>query len=435
MLQVSGAIMTYMTQNLIKRGHSWSVRYIIPTEYREKLGKSEIVRALGTRNLDEARKLKHSALANIVAEIDTILYPHRGTSKEALEQAEELAQNIVDNPDLTIPVMDHIMSREVELGKATVEQMWAVAISNEMPVSMASDRWLESQTDKVTQGTLDGRRKVTSQFIADMGNMSISKISPRITTSWLSDYLEPSGRSPKTLGRYIGAMDLMWRWSRRREWCEGLSPFDGLTGELKKTTSTKRAFTDDEMKVFMKGLKGKSNSHPQEYEVGILLLESSCRLNEIAEMRVRDVNEDGEIHIVDGKTKAANRCIFFFSERAKAILTKRTADKEESEQVFHELTPGGQDKKLGHSLSKRMRRTLDEVIPGASAKGLDLHSIRRWGAGVWESLDGVDRTLMKRAFGHSVGDLLGDTYSPGAEQERLKRAFKAFSNSVVTRIP
>jgi len=56
--------MKYMANNLIKRGHSRPVRYVIPTISRAKFGKSEIVRALGTRDLDEARKLKHSIYRN-----------------------------------------------------------------------------------------------------------------------------------------------------------------------------------------------------------------------------------------------------------------------------------------------------------------------------------------------------------------------------------
>jgi len=430
--------MSYMTQNLLKRGHTWSVRYKVPREWQSKIGKESIVRSLKTRDLDEARRLRHAALAKIIAEVEQVIYPHRGTSKEALEEALVMSEELstVDDPDLIEgAIQDVIIAKEAELGIETTKQMWAIAINNQMPISLAGAKWLESQTEKVTKGTLDGRRKVVSQFVDDMGDLHISKISPRVTSAWLSDHLEPSGRSPKTLGRYIGAMELLWKWSYRREWCTGLSPFDGLTSELKKTKSKKRAYTDDEMRLFVDGLKKKHNSDPAEYDVGVLLLESSARLNEIAELRAKHVKDDGEVHVIDGKNKSANRCLFFCSDRAKSILTRRIANKRPEDQVFEELTPGGQDNKLGHSLSKRMRTTLAGVIPNAMGEGLDIHGIRRWGATVWENLEGVDRTLMKRCFGHSVGDLLGDVYSDGAEKERMKRAFKAFSESVQKRVP
>ncbi len=64
--------MRYMTNQLIKRGQSWSVRYILPTADRIKVGKSEIVRALGTRDLDLARKLKHAALTKIIEDVEAI---------------------------------------------------------------------------------------------------------------------------------------------------------------------------------------------------------------------------------------------------------------------------------------------------------------------------------------------------------------------------
>lgn len=76
--------MRYMTNNLIKRGHSWSVRYIVPAALRARIGKKEIVRALGTRDLDEARKLKHSALSKIIEEVESIVRPSNAIVDEAL---------------------------------------------------------------------------------------------------------------------------------------------------------------------------------------------------------------------------------------------------------------------------------------------------------------------------------------------------------------
>jgi len=450
--------MHHMTDNLIQRGHSWSVRYIIPTSDRAKIGKKEIVRALGTRDLDEARKLKHSALAKIIADVDAIVHPEGHLLKEAQEVALEILTVQGNSPSMEVTdesgvthlvsesnadfyrgiVEDHVEVIEKKHGASVAQQYSDVALLGSMPISAARDRWLKSQIEKVTKGTVDGRRNIVSRFIADMGDMPVSAVTSRITTTWLSDYLEPSGRSPKTLAKYIDAMNLFWTWSRRREWCSGMSPFVDLKSELKRTESKKRAFTDEEMIAFISALKTKNNKHPEEYDVGILLLESSARLNEIAGLRVKHVLADREVHIFEGKNESASRCLFYFSDRAKAILAIRTAGKGPDEQVFHELTPGGQDEKLGHSLSKRMRATLAEAIPDAMKQGLDVHSIRRWGATVWESIEGledINRTLIKRAFGHNVGDLLGDIYSEGADRDRLIHTFEVFSRTVQKRVP
>lgn len=83
MLQLCGCYMSYMTQNFIKRGHTWSARYIVPTEFRQIVGKREIVRSLKTRDLDEARKLRHSALDRIVKDIDQQVYPEKSLLEEA----------------------------------------------------------------------------------------------------------------------------------------------------------------------------------------------------------------------------------------------------------------------------------------------------------------------------------------------------------------
>jgi len=278
-----------MTQNLLKRGHSWYVRYVVPRKYRSKFGKNEVVRALQTRDLDVARKLRHSILAEIVDEVERAVFPNRGTSQEAIDQAVSMAEDIAeaDDPDLVRDViMELIKSKESELGVETTKQMWAVAISNEVPVSLAAHRWLESLDGKVTKGTLDGRRKVARQFVEDMGDIPLSSISPKVSAKWLSEHLEPSKRSPKTLVRYLASMNLLWKWSWRREWCSGLSPFEGLSQEVAKSKKTKRSFSESELVLFLETLKRKSNKHPEEVDVAVLLIESAARLNEIAELRV-----------------------------------------------------------------------------------------------------------------------------------------------------
>ncbi len=406
--------MTLMTQNLIQRGHTWSVRYIVPTAWRDVVGKREIVRSLGTRDLDEARRRRHAVLAQIIAECQLLNDP--SVAKAVVESAKdddsrETLELVVDS------YIDDLARSNGDLAARSYANIYR---GKTIAVSKAAGRWLERLEGRVTKGTIDGRRHAISTFTKSMKDLPLSEITPKVALEWLENHLEPSGRSPKTLGRYIFAMNLLWEFSRTREWCDGPSPFAGLTRELSKSKRHKRPFTDSELRTFLGGLKGKQNKHPEEYDVGVLLIESACRLNEIAELRVRDVFEDGEVHVHDGKTDAANRVIFFFSDRARSILKRRTAGKMADEQLFEELKPGGQDQKLGHALSKRMRRTLSEVIPDAQEKGIDIHSIRRWGATVLDNLDGFDRTLKQQAMGHKAGDLLGDVYSSGPEKKRFK---------------
>lgn len=429
--------MSYMTSNLLKQGHTWYVRYIVPTKYRKAIGKRAIVRTLKTRDLDEANRRKHAALAKIVESVEATLAGKAGSIQEALE-ARKLIQEASDR--VTRETYEGLVDErayEIEGAghPAEAQRYAAIALGKGVPISEVSKLWLKSQEGNVTQGTIDGRRHAVKTFTDAMGDLLINKVTPKTATKWLDDYLIPSGRSPKTLGRYISAMDLLWRWAVRREYCGGMSPFDGLASELGKAKSRKRAFTDEELKGFLDGLARRRNRRPEEYDVGLLLIESGCRLNEIAELRVRDVREEGEVHIRDAKTNAGNRVIFFLSERAKEILKRRTAGKDPDDQLFEELEPGGQDKKLGHSLSKRMRATLAEVIPKAKEEGLDLHSIRRWAATVLENLEEIDMTLKDRMLGHSTGKLLTDVYSSGPEKRRLKSGFESFSKDVLARTP
>lgn len=421
--------MSYMTRNLLRQGHTWYARYVVPTKYRKIVGRAQIVRTLKTRDLDEANKRKHGKLAEIVAEVEKKVQLSTGSDAEALKAYNE----ILDAPDeerreIYEGIIEDRANDISEGGHdGEAQRFYKVATGEGVPVSTVRNEWLKSLDGKVTAGTIDGRRHAVNTFIQAMGDLMLNKIGPRAATRWLNDHLEPSGRSPKTLGRYIGAMNLMWEWARRREYCEGLSPFKGLSSELKKPTRRKRAFTDEELRLFLEGLRRRQNKRPEEYDVGLLLIESGCRLNEICELRVRDVFEEGEVHIKDAKTKAGNRVVFFLSDKAQEILKRRTAGKEPGNQLFEELVPGGQDQKLGHSLSKRMRATLAEALPTAKEEGLDLHSIRRWAATVLENLEDIDPVMKDRMLGHSSGKLLTDVYSSGPEKRRLRAGFEMFS--------
>ncbi|OUR77448.1 hypothetical protein A9Q83_10875 [Alphaproteobacteria bacterium 46_93_T64] len=87
-----------MTQNLLKRGHTWYVRYVIPRASRSKLGKESISRSLKTRDLDEARKRRPAALAEIIAEVDLIVDAEKYSKVAMIEEAAAFAEEIRSAP-------------------------------------------------------------------------------------------------------------------------------------------------------------------------------------------------------------------------------------------------------------------------------------------------------------------------------------------------
>src|ERR1044071_3332574 len=53
------------TKNLKRRHQTWYARVAVPPSLQSILGKAEIVRSLGTRDLREANRKKHRVLADI----------------------------------------------------------------------------------------------------------------------------------------------------------------------------------------------------------------------------------------------------------------------------------------------------------------------------------------------------------------------------------
>ncbi|MBL4740642.1 MAG: hypothetical protein JKY12_06585 [Sneathiella sp.] len=430
-----------MTQHLLQRGHTWYVRYVVPRASRSKLGKESIFRSLKTRDLDVARKRKHAVLAEIMAEIEVVMNGGKPSKAAMIEEATAFAEEIRTAPtEEKAELAEYVASDRADYFHRKVSneagQLYTeVALRGSMPITGAGEKYLASIVGKVTAGTVDGRKRSIDLFVQNMGDMPISKLSPRIAASWMSNHLEPSGKAPATIGRYLDTMNLLWDWSFRREWCAGGSPFKGLKSELPPKEKKKRGFTNEELQVYLDFLKKRPKHKSIEYEVALLLAFSSTRLGDICELRVRHIfNEGTEAHIYEGKNESASRVLFFSHPKCVEILNRRIEGKQPDDQVFEELVVGGVDGKLNHALSNRMRRYLSEAIPTAQKLGLDVHSIRRWAATVLENTPEIDMTLSMRLFGHKTGKMLTDVYSNGPERQRLQEGFKLYSEAVEERL-
>lgn len=430
-----------MTQNLLQRGHTWYVRYVIPRAYRTKLGKESIFRSLKTRDLDEARKLKHAVLDQIIKEVEAIIDAGQYSKADMIEEASAFAEEIRTAPtdekaDLAEYVAsDRAMYFHEKKGHATGQLYADIALRGTMPISSAGKRYLEAIEGKVSPGTIEGRKRSINTFIENMGDMPIVNVSPRITASWLTDHLEPSGKAPKTLAKYIDNLNLLWKWSFRREWCRGTSPFLDLKAEIPKAKKRKRGFTDDSLKGFLKHLQALRPEKQVQYEVALLLAYSGARLGDICELQVkRVIGDEGEVHIFNGKTEAAERVLFFHYAECQEILKRRCEGKGGNDQIFHELKRGGEDNRLSHGLSNRMRYSLEKYMPDAKVQGIDIHSIRRWAGTVFDNTPEIHPELADRMVGHKTGRLLSDGYSDGPEKDRLREGFRMFGDAVGRRL-
>jgi len=281
-----------MTQNLLQRGHTWYVRYVVPRAYREKLGKESISRSLKTRDLDVARKRRHTALAEIIAEVEMAVSGGVPSKAFMIEEAIAFAEEIRTAPtDEKADLTQYVATDRADYFHRKVSeeagQLYAdIALRGSMPITGAGEKYLASIVGKVTAGTVDGRKRSIDLFVQNMGDMPISKLSPRIAASWMSNHLEPSGKAPATIGRYLDTMNLLWDWSFRREWCSGGSPFKGLKSELPPKKKVKRAFTNAELQTYLDFLKKRPKRNAIEYEIALLLAFSSTRLGDICELRV-----------------------------------------------------------------------------------------------------------------------------------------------------
>ncbi|MCV2873297.1 tyrosine-type recombinase/integrase [Defluviimonas sp. WL0050] len=403
--------LTILPHGLFKRGGNYAVRFSVPTQVQPVVGRKEIVRTLGTSSLVEALAKRNEVLAEIKA---SLFEAHDTKDRKRLPATKSASEQ-----DLTIRAAAH--------------------------------RWL-TESDGISGTTRQKYRMILEAFEAFSGNCEVTAINRDLALRFM-DHLKgtPSvrtgePRSHRTLGAY--QICLASFWSVCDHW--GLvngdmrNPFSSLlkrvAGQRKKVdlrAKSLRPVRREEAQALLGSIAGNpSLKYYREMIVVVRLLwVTSCRLNEIAALRLEDIKDNGDhfaLQITKAKTEAGNRVVMVVGEDDCRLLrdTVRLAKITEPVQpendglLFPRLLRGGYDKKPGHYLGKALEKAR-KALPGHDGSW-DMHSFRRTGVSALVNA-GVAREARNLVVGHSNKDDIGvSVYAKrGDLSEVIKTTFEA----------
>ena len=183
-----------MPKNLIKRGGTYSARYVVPTKLRSLLGCSQIVRTTGTGCLREAEKRKYRILADIQDEVERRVRNSEAnprSPKWITAAAVELAKQSGDTLDedtvssiLSDLIDEHLKARGEDpddIGGAHLRTLRAAFTildggtgDDALPLSTAIDRHLSEKEGRVNESTISRQRRVLESFAEWAGDPEVS---------------------------------------------------------------------------------------------------------------------------------------------------------------------------------------------------------------------------------------------------------------------
>lgn len=439
-------------QYLQKRRQTWYVRVPIPPTLRPLYGGKEcLIRSLKTRDLTEARYLRHEAVAEIQREFRV---KRTGKPPEAvLEEALKLREAILraDHRDVdstghsdrdTLEFVAETMAEEVEAahGEATARTVYRIATGKGLPTSIALERWLKDIEGTIKNGTVADHRHAVRLFVEFSGDMCVEDVARIDAGRFTTDVLKAGGQaSPKTINKKLSSLSAMWKWLRKRGLVNKENPWEGqgdYTRRTKAKKSEKRPYTADELVRLLKAdprqVYASDTYAPAIWDLMRLSLLTGARLDELCSLRVEDVDsQQRTIWIQEGKTEAAERDLPIV-DRIWPIIERRVKGARDG-YLFWELPPGGPDKKRGWTTTKRFTAFRRRVLGDTGAQ-VDFHSFRRSFATYLERASTVSRavnaSVISELMGHEKGTLALDGYSGGLRLEDRREALDAMVNSI-----
>ncbi|HUG98315.1 MAG TPA: DUF6538 domain-containing protein [Gammaproteobacteria bacterium] len=443
-----------MASYLKLRGDSWYVQRKVPRHLERIIGKSIIVRSLGTTDRKAAESRRHAVLAQIEDEFQaaaSILTDHPSSPAWAQRIAREL-RGAVERGELdeesAHDLMHDTVDRHLSAAGITREQATdihamtlraasdMVTHTDVMPLSQAVTAYLSEKEGRVQESTVAAKKRVLAEFSEWLrADLNVAAIGRQHAGRYVT-HLLTKGRAPKTNRDAVSTLSTFFGWATRKGFYEAANPWTGQGADLKgsrrgtSSTGKRRPWSPEELGK----LAGSLSPEDIRWQTCVIALYTGMRPNEIAHTETTDVNlKDGFIVIPEGKTESSVRQVPIHPTIEPLI--KRLAEDSKEGFLLPGLKPGGADKKRGHGISKRIGRHI-RVGLGIEDRGVVFHSLRSAFIHACETA-GIPESSTKLLVGHSRQAMSYGTYSPGpglpALQEAMKRVSFGEIDQIITR--
>ena len=435
---------------------TWYVSIKVPRPLQKAVGNTHIRQSLHTKDINHANHIKHAVVAIIKARLTQLQQEaasaatqHTGTTTgltfaDAAKWREELSRlATVGDDDMAEVIRQHAAEKAEQIEALygfPKAKKWHTAATRTTPsLSELLTKWHAASDYR--ESTKAGHRKALAGVLANIkdNDATPQDINRKVALSYIDEELTQQGLAHATIRDRLASLTAFWGWLESRAVVpQGHNPWTGH--KISKTAhkgrgKTKRAFTKDEIIALLKGTEQARKWPTWSYlpDLIILGLYSACRIEELCSLKASDI----EIHdatgatgackqagnavilnIAKSKTQAGIRPVALTHPAALAVIHRRLKGASlftgatQAVHIFHELKPGGLDKKHSFSAVKAFGRYRRECgVPD----GTDFHSFRRLAITALEQQN-VRQVLISRFAGHKVGTLAADTYSSGGSK-------------------
>jgi integrase len=420
------------------RGRTWYIQVSIPARLRKAAGgKSEYVKSLKTRDLNEAERRKHSYVAAFKRRLASL--EHRKAAAQAPAELAELYEKALawreamekyegkvllyegGDPDKPHYATDEFLSQIAAEAEDFAEQhgdkaataFFRIAKGEGTPIREHVETWLAEESDRLAGQTIAQHRTVLRSFLSSVGEGAlIQDVDQRKAGEYVSHLRLPTtGLSRQTAKRYVSSLSAYWKWLKARGRAT-INPWLGQ--ELGKKSGRGKAkgrqqWSDD---ALVKVLTASYTPRYTEilHDVVRLALVTGARLDELCALRPEDVQkrEDGWwLTIREGKTEAAVRDVPVH-ERVVHVLNRRK--REGQRYLFERLVPGGPDNKRSWNVSKAFGHYTRRLELGEERRVF--HALRNTFIEVMEAAE-VPESTVKLIVGHARQSMTYGRYSKG----------------------
>jgi integrase len=436
------------TKYLLLKGNTYYAILRVTPSLQPIVGKQRFQQSLKTSDIREARKRRHAVIAKWRDYLDTITKAHKAkTPIDKLTAAAKLLGESLRSQEYTeenirMAWEDLLEQYLRENHKRNDKPDWNPEEDEEWLIPSAVEKQIDTAYKVVFESDFYLISKALEDYLKEIKrkvrNQTYTAKERRIQAflSWLKVDREPKSITKREAGRYvteellmqsaaikttkdtIGDLSAFFSWMEARGMIDS-NPFKGLSGSVKEHTRgtpdkiKRREWTEEELKKLLTGIpKG-----DKRYICAVIALYSGMRANEIAELEVKDVNDD-YFHIPEGKTESSVRNVPIHP--VIKALVKECKEKSYDGYLIPGLKRGGEDNKRGHYLIKRLSRLI-RVNLGITDPKVVFHSLRKNFSTALENAQ-VPEHIAQQIVGHKKQSLTYGLYSKGVNLKVLHEA-------------
>ena len=436
---------------LKQRRLGWYVQVPVPRALQAAVGAKVLTRSLSTRDLSEARKRRHAAIADLQSRIaqavargpDNSLPTAAGLLQTAVELQAAFAAGEATELD-TEAAFDTEADRYLDTAAkhygrdreghpqlpapelATVRRAHLIAAGRaDYTLSALIDTYLKESAQHLRAQTLDDKRRHLRAFADWFGvDREASEVSRRVAGGYVSEVIQrrtrkaPDGTavplSAVTRRSELSALRAFFDWLAARGIVD-TNPFDRMASTVRASTRggkpKRRPWGPAELSTVLHGVPAGDPIWP----LTVIAAYSGMRREEVGELKTANVS--GDVFVIEeGKTAAAVRRVPI--HRTIIPLVHRLVESTPDGYLIPGLLRGGPDRKRAWYVGKRFGRVIRKL--GITDPALDFHALR---GTVITQLEGagVPESTIQLIVGHKRQGMTFGVYSGGVSDE-VKRA-------------